>query len=166
MRTTFRFLIALAAGAVIAAPASAQITDNIDATASVLAALTVTGDADLVFGNIAPSQIKVVAAGAAGSGHYSISGATGSSVSFRFNALPATLQIAGLTLSNWTGLHRSTNTAVGATAFTPTAGSGESVTLDAGAGTYFVWIGATLQAGAAVAAGNYSEPITLEVFYN
>lgn len=164
MRTSFRFLLALVASAVTAAPAAAQLSDNIDATATVLAALSVTGDADLAFGNIAPSQSKVVAA--ASGGHFSISGATGSSVSFRFNSLPANLQIAGLTLASWTGLHRNTNVAAGATAFTPTAGVSQSVTLDAGAGSYFVWVGATLTAGGVVAPGSYTQPITIEVFYN
>ncbi|HEX6090459.1 MAG TPA: DUF4402 domain-containing protein [Gemmatimonadales bacterium] len=164
MRNSFRFALALVASAVTAAPAAAQLSDNIDATATVLAALSVTGDADLAFGNIAPSQSKVVAA--ASGGHFAISGATGASVSFRFNSLPANLQIAGLTLSAWTGLHRNTNVSGGATAFTPTAGVSESVTLDAGTGSYFVWIGATLTAGGVVAPGNYTQPITLEVFYN
>ena len=54
----------------------------------------------------------------------------------------------------------------GATVFTPTAGVSESVTLDAGTGSYFVWIGATLTAAGVVAPGNYTQPITLEVFYN
>lgn len=164
MRTSFKLVLALVASAVTATPAAAQLSDNIDATATVLAALSVTGDANLAFGNIAPSQSKVV--GAAAGGHFAISGATGSSVSFRFNSLPATLQDPGLTLSSWTGLHRNTNTSAGATAFTPTAGASESVTLDATTGSYFVWIGATLTAGGAVAPGSYTQPITLEVFYN
>lgn len=164
MRTSLKCVLAIVASAVTASPAAAQLSDNIDATATVLAALTVTGDANLAFGNIAPSQSKVV--GAASGGHFAISGATGSSVSFRFNSLPATLQIAGLTLSSWTGLHRNTNVSAGATAFTPTAGVSESVTLDATTGGYFVWIGATLTAGGVVVPGNYTEPITLEVFYN
>jgi hypothetical protein len=164
MRTSLKCVLAIVASAVTASPAAAQLSDNIDATATVLAALTVTGDANLAFGNIAPSQSKIV--GAASGGHFAISGATGSSVSFRFNSLPATLQIAGLTLSSWTGLHRNTNVSAGATAFTPTAGVSESVTLDATTGGYFVWIGATLTAGGLVVPGNYTEPITLEVFYN
>jgi hypothetical protein len=164
MRTSLKCVLAIVASAVTASPAAAQLSDNIDATATVLAALTVTGDANLAFGNIAPSQSKIV--GAASGGHFAISGATGSSVSFRFNSLPATLQIAGLTLSSWTGLHRNTNVSAGATAFTPTAGVSESVTLDATTGSYFVWIGATLTAGGVVVPGNYTEPITLEVFYN
>jgi hypothetical protein len=164
MRTSLKCVLAIVASAVTASPAAAQLSDNIDATATVLAALTVTGDANLAFGNIAPSQSKIV--GAASGGHFAISGATGSSVSFRFNSLPATLQIAGLTLSSWTGLHRNTNVSAGATAFTPTAGVSESVTLDATTGGYFVWIGATLTAGGVVVPGNYTEPITLEVFYN
>lgn len=166
MRTSFKLVLSLAATAAFAAPASAQISDDIDATATVLQALTVTGDASLAFGNIAPSQIKTVAAGAAASGHFSMAGAPGSSVSFRFNALPANLQIAGLTLSAWTGLHRDANTAAGATAFTPTAGVAESVTMNAADGLYFVWVGATLTAGGVVAPGNYTQPIVLEVFYN
>ena len=164
MRTSFKLVLAILAGAATASPAAAQLSDNIDATATVLAALSVSGDAPLAFGNIAPSQSKVV--GAASGGHFAISGASGSSVSFRFNALPATLQIAGLTLSSWTGLHRNTNVSAGAPAFTPTAGVSESVTLDASTGAYFVWIGATLTAGGVVAPGNYTQPITLEVFYN
>ena len=166
MRTSLKSALVLAAVAAFAAPAQAQITDDIDATATVLQALTVTGDASLAFGNIAPSQVKTVAAGAAAGGHFSISGAPGSSVSFRFNALPANLQIAGLALSAWTGLHRNTNTAAGATGFTPTAGAAQSVTLEPTTVSYFVWIGATLTAAGVVAPGNYVQPIVLEVFYN
>ncbi|HLS46977.1 MAG TPA: hypothetical protein VK012_00540 [Gemmatimonadales bacterium] len=164
MRTSLKFVLALMAGVATASPAAAQLSSNIDASATVLAALSVTGNNDLAFGNIAPTQSKVV--GAAAGGHFAVSGASGASVSFRFPSLPATLQIADLTLSNWTGLHSGANVAGGATAFTPTAGSDESVTLS-GTGTYFVWVGATLQAGAGpIAPGGYSEPITLEVFYN
>jgi hypothetical protein len=166
MRTSFKFVLALGVMAAFAAPAQAQITDNIDATATVLQALTVTGDASLAFGNIAPSQIKSVAAGAAASGHFSLNGAPGSSVSFRFNALPANLSIAGLTLSGWTGLHRDANTAAGATAFAPTAGVSESVTMNAADGSYYVWLGATLTAAGVVAPGSYTQPVVLEVFYN
>ena len=164
MRTSFKLALAIVAAAATATPAAAQLSDNIDATATVLAALSVTGDANLAFGNIAPSQTKVVSA--ASGGHFAISGASGSSVSFRFNSLPATLQIAGLTLSSWTGLHRNTNVSAGATGFTPSAGVSESVTLDAGTGSYFVWIGASLTAAGAVPAGTYTQPVTLEVFYN
>lgn len=166
MRTSLKFALALGAAVAFAAPVQAQITDNIDATATVLQALTVNGDAALAFGNIAPSQVKTVAAGAAASGHFSMNGAPGSSVSFRFNALPANLQIAQLTLSAWTGLHRDVNTAAGATAFVPTAGVAQSVTMNAADGNYFVWLGATLTAAGVVAPGSYAQPVVLEVFYN
>ena len=36
----------------------------------------------------------------------------------------------------------------------------------AGTGSYFVWIGASLTAAGVVPAGTYTQPITLEVFYN
>jgi hypothetical protein len=164
MRTSFKFLLALVASAATAAPAAAQLSDDIQATATVLAALSVSGDADIAFGNIAPAQSKVVAA--ASGGRFSINGASGASVSFRFNALPANLQIAGLTLGSWTGLHNSTNVTGGATAFTPTAGASEGITLNGTTGEYYVWIGATLTAAGVVAPGNYTQAITLEVFYN
>ena len=106
MRTSLKFVLALVATFAVAVPAQAQITDNIDATATVLQALTVDGDVSLAFGNIAPSQVKTV--GAAAGGHFSINGAPSSSVSFRFNALPANLQVAGLSLSAWTGCQVST----------------------------------------------------------
>lgn len=164
MRTSIKFVFALAAAAATVTPLQAQITDNIDATATVLQALTVDGDVSLAFGNIAPSQVKTV--GAAAGGHFSINGAPSSAVSFRFNSLPANLQVAGLTLSGWTGLHRNLNTSAGATGFTPTPGVAESVVLDGVTGSYFVWIGATLTAGGAVAPGAYTQPVVLEVFYN
>ena len=164
MRTSLQFALALAAAAAVVTPAQAQITDNIDATATVLQALTVDGDVSLAFGNIAPSQVKNVAAAAGG--HFSISGAPSSAVSFRFNALPANLQIAGLTLSAWSGLHRNVNVSAGATAYTPTAGVAQSVVLDAVTGGYFVWVGATLTAAGVVAPGIYTQPVVLEVFYN
>src|SRR5690606_35899428 len=78
MRTSLKFVLALMAGAATASPVAAQLSSNIDASATVLAALSVTGDLDLTFGNIAPTQSKVV--GAAAGGHFSVSGASGASV--------------------------------------------------------------------------------------
>src|SRR5688500_19782738 len=126
MRTSLKSALVLAAAAAFAAPARAQITDDIDATATVLQALTVTGDAALAFGNIAPSQVKTVAAGNPSGGHFSIRGAPGSSGSFGFNCLPASLQMAGPALPPWPGLHRSSTALGGPAGSTPPAAGAQT----------------------------------------
>ena len=86
MRRSLSLVVALAA--VAAGSVNAQGTSgSINATASVVAALSVTG-ADLVFSNIAPTSFKTVAP--ASGGTFTVTGAASQPVSVSFT-LPATL---------------------------------------------------------------------------
>jgi hypothetical protein len=63
-------------------------------------------------------------------------------------------------------MHADVNATGGLSAAAIAVGSTFTGTLDA-SGNYYVWVGATLSAGAAVPAGSYTSttPITLQVVY-
>jgi hypothetical protein len=165
MRTSLSLALGLAASAVLAMPAHAQNSGSINAKANVLAAITVTGT-DLDFGNVAQSQTKVIAPDAATAGKFTIVGLNGAPVVMNFSSLPANVNNAGLPLSAWQKMQNSANTTGSLSATPITVGSAFNGTLS-GTGNNYVWVGATLSAGAAVAPGTYtsSTPITLQVVY-
>ncbi|HJP57473.1 MAG TPA: hypothetical protein VJ847_10635 [Gemmatimonadales bacterium] len=158
MRRTLSLVVALAAVGV--GSASAQGTSgSINATAQVVAALTVNGT-DLVFGNIAPTSFKTVAP--ASGGTFTVTGAASQPVSVSF-ALPANLGNAAVAIGSWTGLSNTSNTTAGAAALTPSA-SAQTLSLS-GTGSLYLWVGATVTTTAA-SVGSYSAPVTLTVVYN
>lgn len=158
MRRTLSLVVALAAVGV--GSASAQGTSgSINATAQVVAALTVNGT-DLVFGNIAPTSFKTVAP--ASGGTFTVTGAASQPVSVSF-ALPANLGNAAVSIGSWTGLSNTSNTTAGAAALTPSA-SAQTLSLS-GTGSLYLWVGATVTTTAA-SVGSYSAPVTLTVVYN
>lgn len=161
MRTSLKLSLAVAGAALgLATTAHAQTSGSINATATVLTQLVVTGT-DLAFGNIAQTQTKTIAASGAAAGKFNVKGASGASVTLSFTAVPASLGT-GLALGSWTGVHGLTQG--GGTSFTPSTSFTQAVNLDA-SGDYFVWVGATLTATGA-APGSYSAPVTLQVIYN
>ena len=158
MRRTLSLVVALAAVGV--GSASAQGTSgSINATAQVVAALTVNGT-DLVFGNIAPTSFKTVAP--ASGGTFTVTGAASQPVSVSF-ALPANLGNAAVAIGSWTGLSNTSNTTAGAAARTPSA-SAQTLSRR-GTGSLYRWVGATVTTTAA-SVGSYSAPVTLTVVYN
>ena len=158
MRRTLSLVVALAAVGV--GSASAQGTSgSINATAQVVAALTVNGT-DLVFGNIAPTSFKTVAP--ASGGTFTVTGAASQPVSVSF-ALPANLGNAAVAIGSWTGLSNTSNTTAGVAALTPSA-SAQTLSLS-GTGSLYLWVGATVTTTAA-SVGSYSAPVTLTVVYN
>jgi hypothetical protein len=160
MRHRYLPVFALIASLAAASSASGQgTTGSINATATVVASLTVSGT-DLAFGNIAPTSFKTVAP--ASGGTFTVSGAASQPVSVSF-ALPTTLGVASVAIGNWTGLSNTTNTTAGAAAMTPSA-TAQTLTIGAG-GSLFLWIGAKVTTTAAPV-GSRSAPITLTVVYN
>ncbi len=158
MRRSLSLVVALAA--VGAGSAEAQGTSgSINATAQVVAALTVNGT-DLVFGNIAPTSFKTVAP--ASGGTFTVTGAASQPVSVSF-ALPTTLGNAAVAIGTWTGLSNTSNSTAGASALTPSAGA-QTLSLS-GTGSLYLWVGATVTTTAA-SVGTYSAPVTLTVVYN
>jgi hypothetical protein len=152
--------LALALVAVGAGSARAQGTSgSMNATASVVAALTVAGT-NLAFGNVAPTSFKTVAPAAGGT--FTVAGAASQPVSVSF-ALPTTLGAASVAIGSWTGLTNTSNTTAGAAAITPSA-SAQNLTMSASGNLYF-WIGATVTTTAAPVA-SYTAPVQLTVVYN
>ena len=165
MSTSFRALCALAALAVLAPTAAAQ-SGNINATATVLQPLTVTGARDLAFGNVYPGVSKAIAVGDATSGRFDLTGVATAQVQFSFT-LPTNLTNGGNTLpiGTWTGYYNSTNNAaIGGTAFTPSS-SNTTTSLAAVTGQLFVFVGATVSPSGTQAQGAYTGQVTLTAAY-
>lgn len=146
-----------------AAAASAQ-SANINATASVFQAITVTGARDLAFGNVFPGVAKTVVVSDATSGRFDLTGQSSGNVNVSFT-LPANLTSGAnnLPIGTWTGCTNGTNTTTGCTSFTPSAGATASAF--SGAGALFVWVGGTVSPAANQAAGAYTGVVTLTAAY-
>jgi hypothetical protein len=165
MRTATILSAVLAAGlSVGAVTAEAQTSATIQATATVLSALTVAAGQDLDFGNVTPGVNKTIGIADAGAGRFDITKAATSGVTLSFT-LPTNLTSGGnnLPIGSWTGGWNTSATPAGATTFTPSAaGSNTAVT----AGTALtVYVGGTVSPAAAQAAGAYSGDVTLSVVY-
>lgn len=165
MRTATVLSALLAAGfSVGAVKAEAQNSANIQATATVLSAITVAAGNNLVFGNVTPGVAKTIAIADAGAGRFDVTKAANQGVTLAFT-LPANLSFSGnnLPIASWTGGWNTTATPAGATSFTPSAG-GTNTTATAGTGI-FVYVGATVSPAAAQAAGNYTGTVTMSAVY-
>lgn len=161
MRNLARLALSVAAVAALSAMPAAAQTGSINATATVLQALSVNGT-DLAFGNIAPTATKTVAPAAGGT--FVVAGQAGANVNLTFT-LPTSLGT-GVAIGSWTGLQNTANASGTATAFTP-SGTTFATPLSGttGTGNLYIWLGATLTTTAA-ATGSYSAPIQLTVSYN
>jgi hypothetical protein len=161
------FALALIAG-LATATAHAQNSDFITARATVLTPLSVVGDADLDFGNVFPGVPATVAVSDPTAGHFTVNGADNGGVDVTF-ALPTDLSSGAnlLPIASWTGVHNTTNSAAGGTAFTPSAAV-EVSRLSTGAtpGELYVFVGATVTPVATQPAGVYTAPVTMTVVYN
>ena len=146
-----------------AAGASAQ-SANINATATVFQAITVTGARDLAFGNVFPGVAKTVVVSDATSGRFDLTGQSSGNVNVSFT-LPTNLTSGAnnLPIGTWTGCTNATNTTTGCTSFTPSAGATASAF--SGAGALFVWVGGTVSPAANQAAGAYTGVVTLTAAY-
>jgi len=148
------------------APAALAQSGNINATATVLQPLTVSGARALDFGSVYPGVNKSIGVADAASGRFDLTGVASAQVQFSFT-LPTNLNNGGNTLpiGTWTGYYNTTNNAtVGGTAFTPSA-SNTTTNLAAVTGALFVFVGATVSPSGTQAAGSYSAQVTLTAAY-
>lgn len=165
MTTASKLSLALVTLLAVGASSAQAQSATISATATVQTPLTVTGTANLAFGNVFPGLAKTVAPSDAASGRFTVLGQTGAEVSLTFPGLPANLTGAGnLPIGTYTGVHNNTNSAAGGTGFTPSAASTLAV-LDAATGNQFLFIGATVTPAVAQAPGAYTGTITMNVVY-
>jgi hypothetical protein len=154
-------LVALVA-AVVCAPAQAQESAQIQATATVVSSLSVNGTHDLVFGSVTPGVNKAVdKLTSADAGHFEISGNGTDEVQVAFTTLPNQLADGGNTLTlAFNATDASYGTVQGtATAIDPSAG----VTTDLVAGALHIWLGGTVQPTAGQTGGTYSANVVMEV---
>lgn len=143
-----------------AMPVLAQTSGSVNATATVLAAITVTGNTGLLYGNVTPTQTKTLAL--AGGGKYTVTGGNLAQVGLTFT-LPTDLGDPAVAIGSWTGGSNVVDNTATSTAFTPSASSTTRVL--SATGGLFVYIGATLTTTAAPT-GSYTAPVTMTVIYN
>jgi hypothetical protein len=155
---------ALAASLSFGAASLQAQSATIQATATVLSAITVTGT-DLAFGNVTPGVNKTIAITDAGAGLLTVTKAAGTSVALTFT-LPAILTgpaAATMPIGSWTGgWNNSANNPAGATTFTPSAAA---TTVPSGGANLWVWVGGTVSPAGAQAAGPYTGSVSMQVVY-
>lgn len=163
MRTIKAVSIIVAGLALSATVLNAQ-SANINATATVLSPITVSGTNPLAFGNVTPGVAKTIAASAATAGLFTVAAANSTPIAVTFT-LPATLTGPGapMPMSAWTGLWNQANNQGAATVFTPSAVPLNQTTSAGGA--FFVWVGGTVTPAAVQTAGGYTGVITMNVVY-
>jgi Domain of unknown function (DUF4402) len=165
MRTATVLSAVLAAGLSLgAATAEAQNSANIQATATVLSAVTVAAGNDLQFGNVTPGVTKTVAIADAGAGRFDVTKAASQGVTLSFT-LPTNLTSGAnnLPIGSWTGGWNTTATPAGATGFTPSLGGTNTAATPGN--NIFVYVGATVSPAAAQVAGSYTGTVTMSAVY-
>lgn len=161
--TSFRHLGTVFALAVVAGTAHGQ-SASIQATATVVTPITVTGTAPLAFGNVFQGVNKTIAFSDATSGRFSLTGYVNSQVAMTFT-LPATLASGANTMpiNTYDVRVNGTNSTTGTTALTVT--SGTPVNSNFVSGSLFVFLGGRVQPAVAQAAGTYTGTIVLAAAY-
>lgn len=164
MRTATVLSAALAASLSLGTASLQAQSATIQATATVLSAITVTGT-NLAFGNVTPGVNKTVLITDAGAGVFTVTKAAATSVALTF-VLPATLTGPGaatMPIGTWTGGWNNTAAnAAAATGFTPSAAA---TTVPSGGANLWVWVGGTVSPAAAQAAGAYTGNVSMQVVY-
>jgi hypothetical protein len=155
--------LAIAALVAAAAPAGAQ-SNFVAATADVVTPLTVNSLSPLAFGNVYPGLAKTVAPADAAAGKLSVAGFAGAEVAISFT-LPGNLTSGAnsLPVGSWSGLHHTSNSTAGATAFTPSA-TATNANLSATGGLW-VFLGAQVTPAVGQIAGTYTSTVTMTVAY-
>jgi hypothetical protein len=166
MRTTTVLSAIVAAGLTVgAATAEAQTSASIQATATVLSALSVAAGNNLVFGNVTPGVNKTIAITDGGAGTFTVTKAAASGVTLSFT-LPTNLSTGGgdlLPIGSWTGGWNTSAAPGTAILFTPSA-AGTNTTVNA-ATALTVFVGATVSPAAAQVAGGYTGTVTMSAVY-
>ncbi len=164
MRTYTRVSAVMAALLSLAASAAQAQSANINATATVYQAMTVTGARTLDFGSVFPGVNKTIAVAAATSGQFALTGQNSANVNLTFT-LPTNL-VSGtdnLPIGTWTGCHNVSNSTTGCTGFTPSAAA--SASAFSGTGSLWVWVGGTVSPAGNQPAGTYTGQVTLIAAY-
>ena len=164
MRATVLSAVLAAGFSFGAVTLEAQTSADIQATATVLSAVTVTAGNDLQFGNVTPGVAKTVGIADAGAGRFDVIKAATQGVTLSFT-LPTDLTSGAnnLPIGSWTGGWNTSATPAGATTFTPSP-AGTNTTATAGT-TISVYVGATVSPAAAPVAGSYTGDVTMAVVY-
>jgi len=164
MRATVLSAVLAAGFSFGAVTLEAQTSADIQATATVLSAVTVTAGNDLQFGNVTPGVAKTVGIADAGAGRFDVIKAATQGVTLSFT-LPTDLTSGAdnLPIGSWTGGWNTSATPAGATTFTPSP-AGTNTTATAGT-TISVYVGATVSPAAAQVAGSYTGDVTMSVVY-
>ncbi|MGD8396972.1 MAG: DUF4402 domain-containing protein [Candidatus Eiseniibacteriota bacterium] len=141
---------------------------NINALAEVFAAVNVTAEQDLDFGNVIPGTDKSVDITAATAGRWLVQGSDDAEVTLSFPSLPSSLvDVGSNTLPIVYGAtdagFNTTNAPGTATTFDPA--SGATANIGNTPAELYVWIGGTVQPGSGQPAGNYAGTITLQATY-
>lgn len=151
------------AAATVAAPcAYGQMTDTESATisATVIAALSVSKDQDLAFGDLPQNSSSTVEVTDAGAVKFTVGGEPNKNVTFTLTS-PANLTNGANNLPFVEDVQVNTTDAPG-TAAALTDGATEALS---GTGALFVYLGGTVTAAPAQATGAYSGTFTLQVDY-
>jgi|SRR5688572_2031445 hypothetical protein len=153
----------VAATLVAASNASAQ-SANINVTANVLQAITVSGTAPLDFQNVFPGVNKTIAVGDATSGRFTATGSASQNVNLTFT-LPTNLTsgVNNLAIGSWSGCRDADAAPAGCIAFVPSAVA--TAAAFSAAGELYVFIGATVSPTPTQAAGSYTAIATLTLAY-
>jgi hypothetical protein len=164
MRATVLSAVLAAGFSFGAVTLEAQTSADIQATATVLSAVTVTAGNDLQFGNVTPGVAKTVGIADAGAGRFDVIKAATQGVTLSFT-LPTDLTSGAnnLPIGSWTGGWNTSATPAGATTFTPSP-AGTNTAATAGT-TISVYVGATVSPAAAQVAGSYTGDVTMSVVY-
>lgn len=164
MRIRLLTVLALLA-LVIPSSIAAQATGDIQATAVVLAPLTVTPAANLDFGNVIPGVNSTLLPSDANAGRFDVAGSGVLEVTLDFTTLPNQLATGGgatMPILYGAGSAAYADTPAGAqTTFDPSA----TATTNLVAGALSVFLGGTVQPAFNQAAGSYSATVTLQVAY-
>ncbi len=136
---------------------------SINATATVLSAITVTNGNNLAFGNVTPGVNKTVAITDAGAGRFDVTKAAATGVALTFT-LPANLTAGAnnLPIGTWTGGWNTSNSAGGCDRVHAERSADEH---RFGGANIWVFVGATVSPAAAQAAGAYTGTVTMQVAY-
>ena len=156
-------ILTVAAALCAAAAVQAQ-SASIQATATVVTPLVVTGSAPLAFGSVFQGVAKTILHSDATSGRLSITGFGTSQVAMTFT-LPGTLASGANTMpiNNYDIRINGTNTPTGASVLTVV--SGTPVNANLVANSLFVFVGGRVQPVALQAAGTYTGTIVLAAAY-
>jgi spore coat protein U-like protein len=158
--------LGVALGATLAAaPSAAQTqTATIQATATVMQPINVTGAVNLAFGSVFPGISRTIAVNAAGAGRFDATGQASAPVFVSFT-LPANLTSGAnnLPIGTWTGHRNTVNNPTTGTNFTPSAAT--TAATFSGTGQLFVFVGATVTPATNQAAGVYNGTIQITVTY-